>query len=120
VQHTKTGKNIPNCHKIYKNISNGRKIDQMYIKYSNIFHCETFRNFPKLGFLVSKNIPSGIPVVQLFFKRPLFLNCCAQKLSTVIGNRVTGLGQFSPLGQLFLLDGFLKITEVAQNFWLLF
>jgi hypothetical protein len=34
------------------NISNGRKIDQMFIKYTNIFHCKTFQNLPKLEFLV--------------------------------------------------------------------
>jgi hypothetical protein len=35
-------------------------------------------------------------------------------------NRVTRLGEFSPLGQLFTLSSFSKITEVAQTFGLLF
>jgi hypothetical protein len=42
VQHTKTGKNIPNKHKHNKwpqNIPNGRKTDQMDVKYNNIFQC---------------------------------------------------------------------------------
>jgi hypothetical protein len=39
--------NVQNSHKIV-----GRKIDQMVIKYTNIFHCKTFQNLPKLGFLV--------------------------------------------------------------------
>jgi hypothetical protein len=35
-------------------------------------------------------------------------------------DRVTSLCDFSPLGQLFALGGFLKITEVAKNFGLIF
>jgi hypothetical protein len=31
-----------------------RKVDQMAIKYTNIFHCKTLQNIPKLGFLVRK------------------------------------------------------------------
>jgi hypothetical protein len=41
LQHTKSGENMPNYHKIYQmsiKISNGREIDQMSIKYINIFH----------------------------------------------------------------------------------
>jgi hypothetical protein len=33
-----------------KNISNGRKIDQMVLKYATIFHCKPLQNVPKLGF----------------------------------------------------------------------
>jgi hypothetical protein len=33
---------------------NGRKIDQMVLKYTKIFHCQTIQNIPKLGFLVRK------------------------------------------------------------------
>jgi hypothetical protein len=40
--------------KLPQNISNGRKIDQMVIKYTKIFHSKTLRNLPKLGFLVWK------------------------------------------------------------------
>jgi hypothetical protein len=36
------------------NMPIGRKIDQIAIKYTNIFHCETLQNLPKLGFLVRK------------------------------------------------------------------
>jgi hypothetical protein len=44
VQHTKTGRNIPQRGKIY----------QMAMKYTNIFHCKTLENLPKLGLLFSK------------------------------------------------------------------
>jgi hypothetical protein len=56
VQHTKTGKNEPTIHKIYQmsTIPNGRKIEQMAIKCSNIFHCKTLRNLSKSGFSVLK------------------------------------------------------------------
>jgi hypothetical protein len=57
VQHAKTGTNIPNNLKYTKwpqNISNYRKIDQLIIEYTNIFHFKTLQNLPKLGFLVSK------------------------------------------------------------------
>jgi hypothetical protein len=51
------GKNIPKKHK-YTNwrqtIPNGRKIDQMVIKYTNIVHCKTLQNLPKSGFFVWK------------------------------------------------------------------
>jgi hypothetical protein len=47
---------IPKREKYIKwlqNVPNGRKIDQMAIKYTNIFHCKTLQNLPKLGlFLV--------------------------------------------------------------------
>jgi hypothetical protein len=39
---TKTGKNVPNEHKIF----------QMAIKYINIFQSKALENLPKLGFLV--------------------------------------------------------------------
>jgi hypothetical protein len=34
-----------------QNIPNGRKIHQMAVNYTNIFHCKTLQNLPKLGFL---------------------------------------------------------------------
>jgi hypothetical protein len=40
--------NIPNV----QNIPIGRKIDKMFIKYANVYHCRTLQNLPKLGFLV--------------------------------------------------------------------
>jgi hypothetical protein len=57
VQNTKTGKIYQMTTKYIKwplNISNGRKIDQMVIKYINIFHSKTLQTLPKLGFLVWK------------------------------------------------------------------
>jgi hypothetical protein len=47
--------NIPNYYKIYqkrKILPDGNQIDQMVIKYTNIFHCKTLQNLPKLVFLV--------------------------------------------------------------------
>jgi hypothetical protein len=56
--------NIPKWVKIYQmtieytdwpyNIPNCREIDQMGIKYFNIFQCKTLQNLPKLGFLFWK------------------------------------------------------------------
>jgi hypothetical protein len=34
------------------NTPNGRKIDQMEIKYTNTVHYKTLENLPELGFLV--------------------------------------------------------------------
>jgi hypothetical protein len=34
------------------NILIGREIDQMVIKYTNVFHCKALQNFSKLGFWV--------------------------------------------------------------------
>jgi hypothetical protein len=55
--------NIPKCETIPNNLKmarwpqrtpNDSKIDQMAIKYTNIFHCKTLQNWPKLLFLVWK------------------------------------------------------------------
>jgi hypothetical protein len=35
-------------------IPNDHKVNQMAIKYTNIFHFNKFQNLPKLGFLVRK------------------------------------------------------------------
>jgi hypothetical protein len=35
-------------------IAFGRKIDKMAIKNTNIFHCKTFQNLPKIGIFVLK------------------------------------------------------------------
>jgi hypothetical protein len=32
-----------------QNRPNGSKIDQMAIKYANIFHCQALHNLPKIG-----------------------------------------------------------------------
>jgi hypothetical protein len=42
----------PKYYKWLKNRPNGRKIDQMSIKYTNILHCKTLHNVPKFRFLV--------------------------------------------------------------------
>jgi hypothetical protein len=55
VQKTKMGKIYQitvKCTKWPQKRANGRKL--MAIKYTNIFHCKTHPNFPKLGFLVWK------------------------------------------------------------------
>jgi hypothetical protein len=51
VQHTKTGKIYQITIKYTQcpqNIPNGSKIDLMVIKYTNISHCKTLQNLPKL------------------------------------------------------------------------
>jgi hypothetical protein len=51
-------KNIPNDQKIpndHKSIPNGSKIEEMSIKFTNIFYCKTLQNLPKLAFWVWKN-----------------------------------------------------------------
>jgi hypothetical protein len=37
-----------------KNIPNGHEMDQTALKYTNIFHCKTLTNVPKLGTLAIK------------------------------------------------------------------
>jgi hypothetical protein len=57
VEHTKTGKIYQTTTKftnLPQNIPNGNQIDQMAIKYANIFHYKTLQNLPGLGFLVRK------------------------------------------------------------------
>jgi hypothetical protein len=46
------------------NISNGRKIDQMSIKYTNILNCQTLRKFTQSPIFWSENKPSGNPVSE--------------------------------------------------------
>jgi hypothetical protein len=36
----------------YTKLPNDRKIDQIAIKYTNIFHHKTLQNLPKLGFFI--------------------------------------------------------------------
>jgi hypothetical protein len=48
---------VQNTKKIYQmaaTMATGRKVDQMAIKYTNVFHCKTLKKFPKLWFLVLK------------------------------------------------------------------
>jgi hypothetical protein len=48
----KNGHSIPKWGKITTALSNGHKIFQMTIKYTNIFHSKALLNLPQLGFLV--------------------------------------------------------------------
>jgi hypothetical protein len=48
----KRPQNIPNDHRIW--IPNAHKIYQQAVIYTKNFHCNAFRNKPKLGFLVWK------------------------------------------------------------------
>jgi hypothetical protein len=57
VQTYQNGKNIPNGQQTIPNghkicIPNGRKIDKMVIKYTNVVNSKALPNSPKLGFLV--------------------------------------------------------------------
>jgi hypothetical protein len=47
-KNTKGPQNVSNG--IIYNIMHGSKIDQMAIKYTNIFHCKTLQNLTKMGF----------------------------------------------------------------------
>jgi hypothetical protein len=52
---TKTGKiyqNTTNYTKCPQNITKDCKMDQVSLKYNNIFHCKTLQNLPKFGFSV--------------------------------------------------------------------
>jgi hypothetical protein len=49
-KYAKLPPNIPNGHNIYQMALNRTH----FIKYTNIFHCKTLKNLPKLGFLVWK------------------------------------------------------------------
>jgi hypothetical protein len=42
------------------------------------------------------------------------------RISPLIQTRVTRFAEFPPIGRLFYFEHFLKITEVAEMFWLLF
>jgi hypothetical protein len=43
-----------------QHLPNIRNLNQMALKYTNIFHCKALQNLPKLGFLF-ENMPSGNP-----------------------------------------------------------
>jgi hypothetical protein len=45
------GKKIPEWQ---QNIPNGSKIDEMSVKFTNIFYCKSLQNLPKLAFLIWK------------------------------------------------------------------
>jgi hypothetical protein len=52
---------LPQHYQMIKNIPNSRKIFQMTIKYTNVFHFKAPQNLPKLGFFSFEIIPSGNP-----------------------------------------------------------
>jgi hypothetical protein len=41
----------PQKYQMATKIPNGREVDQTALKYTNIFHCKTLQNLPKLIFL---------------------------------------------------------------------
>jgi hypothetical protein len=48
VQTYQNGKNIPKDHKLHQNgYTNGHKIFQMAVKYTNIFQSKALQNIPK-------------------------------------------------------------------------
>jgi hypothetical protein len=51
---------LPQNKQMAKNISNGRKIYQMVIKDTDIFHSNALQNLPQLGFWFESK-PSGNP-----------------------------------------------------------
>jgi hypothetical protein len=59
VQHTKTGENIPNDHKIAQMDGKFTK----WTQYTNISRCKTLQNLPKMGFLVGCHLATllGFP-----------------------------------------------------------
>jgi hypothetical protein len=64
-----------------QNIPNGRKIDQMAIKYTNIFHCKTLQNLKTWDFWF-ENMPSGNPgpkVIFLAFRSGLSAPVCSRQ-----------------------------------------
>jgi hypothetical protein len=79
LQHTKTGK-------IYENIPNGRNIDQMDTKYTNIFDCKALQNLPKWGFRFKIGIPSGNPVGNSLDKNLFHLRTIVTPLESIKGD----------------------------------
>jgi hypothetical protein len=62
-QYTKTREKIPNYHQITKlplSIPNDRKLFQMTIKYTSIFHYKALQIYPNWDFWL-ENKPSGSP-----------------------------------------------------------
>jgi hypothetical protein len=63
---------------------------------------------------------SGSGIAQQQPQPPQATASTIEKLAKPKVTRVTCLGEFSPIGSLFTLGSFMKITEIAQLFWLLF
>jgi hypothetical protein len=132
--------NIPKRRKIYQitikytkwpqDIPNGHKIDRLASKYNNIIYCKTLQNLPKLGFLVWKychlaTLAAYGNACQAVDRKVVNmaescqkLNCWEIPLAKQLDgdNRVTRLGEFSPIMRLFIGQVFLK----NYNFWTTF
>jgi hypothetical protein len=120
-------------------ISNGHKIFQMVIKYTNLYHSKALQNLPKFGIFGLRTNNLATPVwpsklwdnlscVAIFSKTMdlffwLYRNIDAdyrscrkphlqQKcfIAWAQSARATRLGKFSQIGHFFTLDGFLKST----------
>jgi hypothetical protein len=70
-----------------QNIQNGRKMDQMAINYTNIFHCNTLQNLPKMGFLVWK-----YTIWQTCFQSDSLIHCALVKICTRLISRLIAAG----------------------------
>jgi hypothetical protein len=77
----KRGKSIPNNLKMYPMATKytihiaTQYVDQMDIKYTNIFHCKALQNLPKSRIFGLKNMPSGstaFNVLLTWFARTFF------------------------------------------------
>jgi hypothetical protein len=100
---TKWTQNGPNGHKISQMSPNVCKIFQMAIKYINIFQSKALQNLPKLAFLI--------------WKETIWQPCLSRHASDggrCSENRVTRLGEFSPLGRLFTLGSLLKLLIIRE------
>jgi hypothetical protein len=79
LKYTKMGWNVPKDHTITKwplNVTKGRKVFQMAMLYTNIFHLKAPQNIPKFGYLVWKyNIWQPWPTRR---KKTCLANVCAQ------------------------------------------
>jgi hypothetical protein len=67
----------PKRTKLGKNISNGRKILQMVIKYTNIFHSKAIQNLPKIGIFGLK-INYLATLVDITIEHCFLIHTCIQ------------------------------------------
>jgi hypothetical protein len=65
VQHTKTGKNIPNDHKSHKIYNNDHKMNQH-------LPLQDRQKFTQIGIFGFENIPSGTPEATTSYNEHLF------------------------------------------------
>jgi hypothetical protein len=97
VQHNRTGKNTTNYMKLPQNIPKCRKMDQMAIKYTNIFHCKIY---PNRHFCFEK-IPSGNPATPFGFSELIFLRIFvfSNLIQVLIAQDQTGLQSIKHLSR---------------------